>query len=396
MTMTIDQLAAIADAPLHSWPGTLFVAALLLAVVTGIHWLGARILIPLARPYPFMSVIVRYIDRPALAVLAFLALEFLSLQVADELSHAGGLRTLAAVGLIIALTWLLMRLAAAVGEAIVQANPVDRPNNLEARRIHTQARVLARSAMVVVVIIGTGAALMAFPNVRQIGASLLASAGVAGLVAGIAARPVLGNLIAGLQIGISQPIRLDDVVVIQGEWGRIEEITGTYVSVRLWDQRRLVVPLQWFIENPFQNWTRNSAEIIGTVFLFVDYRTPLEPLRNELSRIVSAAPEWDGRVQVLQVTDATERSIQLRALVSAPDSSLAWDLRCRVREGLIAFLQAHYPDSLPRGRMELATPEQGREPVLPSWMPHEPAASTAANTAADPTAAEAPAPAAVR
>ncbi len=386
MTTLIDQLAAIADAPLHSWPGTLLVAVIVLAVMAGIHKLGARVLIPLARPYPFMSIIVRYIDRPALAVLSFLALEFLSMQVADELPHAGGMRTLAAVGLIIALTWLLMRLAAAVGEAIVQTNPMNRPDNLEARRIHTQARVLARSAMVVVVIVGTGAALMAFPNVRQIGASLLASAGVAGLVAGIAARPVLGNLIAGLQIGISQPIRLDDVVVIQGEWGRIEEITGTYVSVRLWDQRRLVVPLQWFIENPFQNWTRNSAEIIGTVFLFVDYRTPLEPLRTELARIVASAPEWDGRVQVLQVTDATERSIQLRALVSSIDSSLSWDLRCRVREGLIAFLQARYPDSLPRGRMELASAGGPREPEVPSWLSPEPAASTAANTAADPTA----------
>ncbi|GAB7537246.1 mechanosensitive ion channel family protein [Burkholderia sp. 3C] len=390
MTIPIDQLAAIADAPLHTWLGTLFVAVLLLALAAGVHRLGARILIPLARPYPFMSVIVRYIDRPALAVLSFLVLEFLSLQVADELSHAGGLRTLSAVGLIIALTWLLMRLAAAVGEAIVQANPVDRADNLAARRIHTQARVLARSAMVVVVIVGAGAALMTFPNVRQIGASLLASAGVAGLVAGIAARPVLGNLIAGLQIGLSQPIRLDDVVVIQGEWGRIEEITGTYVSVRLWDQRRLVVPLQWFIENPFQNWTRNSAEIIGTVFLFVDYRTPLEPLRAELSRIVTSAPEWDGRVQVLQVTDATERSIQLRALVSSVDSSLSWDLRCRVREGLIAFLQTHYPDSLPRGRMELATPGEASTPDLPSWLSHAPASSTSANTPADPAAAEAP------
>ncbi|KAF1029844.1 MAG: Miniconductance mechanosensitive channel MscM [Burkholderia plantarii] len=387
--MKLDEWAAIADAPLHTWLGTLVVAILLLAVVAGIHRIGARIVVPLARPYRTMSVIVRYIDRPALAVLAFLALEFLSLQVADELSHAGGLRTLSAVGLIIALTWLLMRLVMAIGEAIVLANPADRPDNLEARRIHTQARVLTRTAMVVVVVIGSGAALMTFPNVRQIGASLLASAGVAGLVAGIAARPVLGNLIAGLQIGLSQPIRLDDVVVIQGEWGRIEEITGTYVSVRLWDQRRLVVPLQWFIENPFQNWTRNSAEIIGTVFLYVDYRTPLAPLRDELARIVASAPEWDGRVQVLQVTDATERSMQMRALVSSVDSSLSWDLRCRVREGLVAFLQTYYPDCLPRGRIEAGAPAAATaEPNLPSWLSPAPAASTAANTPADPNASE--------
>ncbi|RIV71724.1 mechanosensitive ion channel family protein, partial [Burkholderia pseudomallei] len=354
--LTIDDLWRIADAPLHSWLGTLVVSALVLLAVAGIHWIGARIVKPIARPYPFMSVIVSYIDRPSFALLSLLALEFLWLQVDESLSHVGGLRTLAAVGTIAALTWLLMRLAAAVGDAIIRAHPIDTADNLEARRIHTQTRVLARTVMVLIVIIGTGAALMTFPNVRQIGASLLASAGVAGLVAGIAARPVLGNLIAGLQIALSQPIRLDDVVIIQGEWGRIEEISGTYVSVRLWDQRRLIVPLQWFIENPFQNWTRSSAELIGTVFLYVDYRLPLEPLRAELARIVADAPQWDGRVQVLQVTDATERSMQLRALVSARDSSLAWDLRCRVREGLIAFINAHYPHCLPRERTEWTTP----------------------------------------
>ncbi|CAJ6131969.1 mechanosensitive ion channel protein MscS [Burkholderia pseudomallei] len=390
--LTIDDLWRIADAPLHSWLGTLAVSALVLLAVAGIHWIGARIVKPIARPYPFMSVIVSYIDRPSFALLSLLALEFLWLQVDESLSHVGGLRTLAAVGTIAALTWLLMRLAAAVGDAIIRAHPIDTANNLEARRIHTQTRVLARTVMVLIVIIGTGAALMTFPNVRQIGASLLASAGVAGLVAGIAARPVLGNLIAGLQIALSQPIRLDDVVIIQGEWGRIEEISGTYVSVRLWDQRRLIVPLQWFIENPFQNWTRSSAELIGTVFLYVDYRLPLEPLRAELARIVADAPQWDGRVQVLQVTDATERSMQLRALVSARDSSLAWDLRCRVREGLIAFINAHYPHCLPRERTEWTTPDAlAREPLRGERAP-EPAASNAAFTAADPTTSEAGVP----
>ena len=222
----------------------------------------------LARPYPLTSVVLRYIDKPSLCVLVILALEAVWLEAPDTLTvHHAVLRDAVAVALIGALTWLSVRSAAAIGEAIVQAHPLDTADNLQARRIHTQARVLARSVMFVIVIVGVGGALMTFPNVRQIGASLLASAGVAGLVAGIAARPVLGNLIAGLQIALSQPIRLDDVVVIQGEWGRIEEITGTYVSVRLWDQRRLIVPLQWFIENPFSNWTRSSSQIIGTVFL---------------------------------------------------------------------------------------------------------------------------------
>jgi len=198
---------------------------------------------------------------------------------------------------------------------------------------------------------------------------------------------VLGNLIAGLQIALSQPIRLDDVVVIQGEWGRVEEITGTYVSIRIWDQRRLIVPLQWFIENPFTNWTRNSSQIIGTVFLFVDYRMPIAPLREELERILAHAPEWDGRVQVLQVTDATDRAMQLRVLVSSFDSALNWDLRCRVREGLVNFVQAAYPQYLPRARADLSTDREHHVDFAP---PLDRAATThvgsTANTPADPVA----------
>jgi hypothetical protein len=205
--------------------------------------------------------------------------------------------------------------------------------------------------MVLVILAGSAAVLMTIPGVRQFGASLLASAGLAGLALGIAAKPVLSNLIAGLQIAMAQPIRLDDVVIVKGEWGRIEEITGTYVVVRIWDERRLIVPLNYFIENPFENWTRRTAELIGTVFLWVDYRLPMAPARTELERLCREAPEWDGRVCVLQVVDANEHAMQLRALVSAPDSSRAWDLRCRIREGLIAFVQREYPDYLPTTRV---------------------------------------------
>ena len=386
--LTADDITRIADAPLHTWPGAIVVSVVVLALAFAVHRIGARILVRIARPYPLMSVILRYINRPALVVLAILGLEFIWWEAPDTLPLVGPLRDMAGVVLIGALTWLSMRSAAAIGEAIIQAHPLDTADNLEARRIHTQARVLARSVMVVIVIVGVGGALMTFPGVRQIGASLLASAGVAGLVAGIAARPVLGNLIAGLQIALSQPIRLEDVVVIQGEWGRIEEITGTYVSVRLWDQRRLIVPLQWFIENPFANWTRSSAQIIGTVFLYVDYRMPLAPLREELGRLVEAAPEWDGRVQVLQVTDATERSMQLRVLVSSADSGLSWDLRCRVREGLLAFVQTHYPQYLPHSRAEVSAELGAAEGAL-DWLPahaRAAASSTAARTEADPVA----------
>jgi small-conductance mechanosensitive channel len=204
-----------------------------------------------------------------------------------------------------------------------------------------------------VLVAGAAMVLMTFPGARQVGASLLASAGVIGIVAGLAAKPVFSNLIAGLQIALAQPIRLDDVLIVQGEWGRVEEITGTYVVLKIWDERRLIIPLQWFIENPFQNWTRKSASIIGTVFLWVDYRMPLAPLREASQRACEASPDWDRRLCKLQVTEAGEKSMQLRLLLTSASSGQNWDLRCSVREALIDFMQREYPQYLPLTRAEL-------------------------------------------
>jgi len=265
------------------------------------------------------------------------------------------------IALMVSVTWLVLRCLRTLELVAIRRYPLDVSDNLSARRMLTQVRVLRRTAEVVVVLLGASAVLLTIPGVRQLGTSLLASAGLAGLALGLAAKPVLSNLMAGLQIALTQPIRLDDVVIIQGEWGRVEEITGTYVVVRIWDDRRLVVPLNWFMENPFQNWTRTSSQLIGTVFLWLDYRVPMMPLRDELMRLCKEAPEWDGRVSVLQVTDANERAVQLRALVSSSDSGRNWDLRCRVREGLIAFIQDRYPQSLPRLRGEL-DPSVSRSP----------------------------------
>jgi small-conductance mechanosensitive channel len=260
------------------------------------------------------------------------------------------LQHLVVLGLIGVAAWLCMRLLDAVAETVGVTYRVDVKDNLRARKIETQVQLLRRIATVLVAVVAGSLMLMTFPSIRHVGITLFASAGLAGLVAGMAARSTLSNLLAGVQIALTEPIRIDDVVIVDGEWGRIEEIGTTYVVVRIWDLRRLVVPLSYFIEHPFQNWTRVTADLLGTVFVYADYTVPVEEVRVELRRILQASGMWDGKVWGLQVTDATEHTIQLRALMSAPDSGSAWDLRCHVREKLIAFLQLRHPESLPRLR----------------------------------------------
>ena len=235
-------------------------------------------------------------------------------------------------------------------------HPVDVADNLHARGIQTQTRVLTRTLMLFVLVFGVACALITFPSVRQIGTGLLASAGLAGLVIGFAAKPLLGNLLAGLQIALTQPIRLDDVVIVEGEFGRIEEITSAYVVVALWDDRRMIMPLQWFIEHPFQNWTRTSAQILGSVFLWVDFGFPVDPLRQELAKICEGNPNWDRRVCGIQVTDMSERAMQLRILVSSSSASQNWDLRCFVRERLIDYIARDHAQYFPRFRIDNPLP----------------------------------------
>src|SRR5579863_2630787 len=239
------------------------------------------------------------------------------------------------------------------GDFYIRRFRIDIEDNLLARKHVTQVRVLRRVADTIVLIITVAVALMTFPEVRQFGVSLIASAGAAGILLGLAARPVLTNLIAGVQIAITQPIRIGDAVVVENEWGWIEEISGTYVVIQIWDWRRLVVPISYFLEKPFQNWTRTSSQIIGTTLFWVDYTTPVEAVRNKLNEIVKASKLWDGRVVNLQVTEANEYAIQLRALASARTSQQVWDLRCEIREKLICYLQENYPAALPRRRAEL-------------------------------------------
>jgi small-conductance mechanosensitive channel len=341
-------------------PAASALAALVVAVV------AARIAIAVLRRVatrePLAAPFLSAGQTPGSLLAALLAVQSVLQAAPNTLYGIGALRHFGTLAVIGVATWLAMRLAAAIPDAVALRFPIDVADNLHARRIRTQTRVLARTLATLIGVLGLAFALLTFPEVRSLGAGLLASAGVVGIVAGIAAKPIFGNLLAGLQIALTQPIRLDDVVIVEGEWGRIEEIGRTFVVVAIWDQRRLVVPLQYFIEKPFQNWTRNSAEILGTAFLWVDYGMPLAPLRAELERICEASKEWDRRVCLIQVTDASESAMQLRVLVSAADAGKAWDLRCGVREALIVYMQREWPRFLPHVRAEIAN--GNRRPAL--------------------------------
>lgn len=359
--------------PAIAWP-------LLVALVLG--WLVRRVLLAIAHRARARSAhhrLARIAEVVAMPAAVALPLLFLSIAVTYTPLPAEWIARIQhwlAIGGLLCLTWLAVRAVGAIERGILRRFPVEAADNLEARRIQTQTRVLGRVAQITIALIGVAVALMTFPVIRELGATLLASAGIIGLVAGIAAKPVLGNLIAGLQIALGQPIRLDDVVIVQGEWGRVEEITSTYVVVRVWDERRLVVPLQWFVENPFQNWTRTSAQLLGTVYLWLDYRAPMAAVRAELKRICQGDERWDGRVCVAQATDTDQTTMQVRLLVSAHNSGDLFDLRCVARERMIRYLAAEHPESLPRLRGDLA-----REGVARDGATRAAAAAPLADTA---------------
>lgn len=255
--------------------------------------------------------------------------------------------------LIIGIATLVIRSTVLFEKALLEEHQLDAADNLQARKIYTQVSVIRKIIVAGVIVIAVGSVLMMFSVVRQLGTSILASAGIAGIVLGFAAQKTLGNLLAGIQIAISQPIRIDDVVIVENEWGRIEEITLTYVVVKIWDLRRLVVPITYFVEKPFQNWTRNESKLLGSIFLHVDYHVPLDELRAELKRLCENDPLWDGEYFGLQVTDAKETCLEVRCLATSADAPKGWDLRCNIREGLINFVAKNYPDSLPRFRADL-------------------------------------------
>jgi small-conductance mechanosensitive channel len=234
-----------------------------------------------------------------------------------------------------------------------------------ARKVHTQITVLRKLINFIIIVLAVASMMMVFEKVRQLGASILASAGILGVVLGFAAQKVLGNLIAGIQIALTQPVQLNDAVIVEGEWGWVEELTLTYVVVRLWDWRRLVLPITYFVDHSFENWTRRDKDLIGTVILYADYHLPMEPLREEAQRLAEASPLWNRRVCVVQTLEMTERNKQLRVLVSATGGPNTFDLRCAIREGLIDFICRHYPEYLPTVRLEMPLRNGSNEPQPP-------------------------------
>ncbi|MCA1425898.1 MULTISPECIES: mechanosensitive ion channel family protein [unclassified Bradyrhizobium] len=298
---------------------------------------------------PLLSVFIERTAGPAQMALCLAAVAMvLPLAPLDDTIRTP-LTRLFVVAFIALIGWISIRIVDMSAARYLQ-NFRDVTENFVARKHVTQVRVFKRVADTIIVIITVSAALMTFDSVKQYGVSLFASAGAAGIIVGLAARPLLSNLIAGLQIAITQPIRIEDAVIIENEWGWIEDIASTYVVIRLWDWRRMVVPLSYFIEKPFQNWTRDTASLIGVVALHVDYRADVPRIRRWLEEAVKQSKLWDGEVVNLQVIDADSRTIELRALVSARNAPQSWDLRCEIREKLIAFIRDEMPEALPRDR----------------------------------------------
>ncbi|WP_246001958.1 mechanosensitive ion channel family protein [Allorhizocola rhizosphaerae] len=339
------------------------VGAALLAVVA--VELVHRTLVRLGRRYMLLAELTSHAHR-AFQVFCVLLAARTALQVSParfDVRH--GVLHVMGIAVIVAGAWLLATALLALEDVAEARFRIDVPDNREARRIRTQIEMLRRVTIAAVVIVALGLILMTFPQVRAIGTSLLASAGIIGIVTALAAQSVLGNVIAGLQLAFSDAIRIDDVVVVENEWARIEEITLTHVVLHIWDDRRLILPTSYFTSRPYQNWTRTRSELLGTVELDVDWDTPVPELRDELRRFVEANDLWDGRVCVLQVTDAIQGRIRLRGLVSAGDAPSLWDLRCIVREHMVAWVRENRPNAMPRTRLEIGSRTRSRPTQMP-------------------------------
>ncbi|HTG39703.1 mechanosensitive ion channel family protein [Sphingomonas sp.] len=334
------------------------VVAVSVLIALIVHGVGMRILDRLAARTPGSSddIFVDHARKPlrwiAVAIALATVRRFLDLSdTADAVwTQAAGLIVPLLVG------WLAIGVIRATGKSIELDADISVADNLRARRRRTRSAILVRIAVFGVGFITICLMLLSIPSIRAVGVTLMASAGLAGLAAGAAAQPLLKNLIAGVQMAFTEPIRLDDVVIVEGEWGRIEEIRLTYVVVAIWDERRLVVPVSQFLEKPFQNWTRNTSQLLGSVFLMLDPAADIDRLRAHAEGVVKSNSRWDGRAFVLQVTDTRPDAIEVRILATARDAGQAFDLRCDVREAMLAYIRAEMPEALPRRRVAMDMP----------------------------------------
>ena len=317
---------------------------------------------------PFWGEALRQLCAPTRLAAVLLALQLSRVTRALPEPFRPLVQDLYALAWTAALAWLAVALGGALGQWMQRNYDISSADNLEARKTLTKIRMFRRIFTLFVLVLALASALMVFDATRSIGASVLASAGIAGAVAGLSSQKFLGAVLAGVQIAIAQPIRLDDVVVVEGEWGRVEEIGMTYVVVAIWDERRLILPTTYFLERPIQNWTRSSANILGSAFVTLDYHADIAALRAELERICreEAGELWDGRVCVLQVTEAGPTALTLRALISSSNSSRNWDLRCLVRERLVCYVQKNHPAALPRTRVLLARQDKTPPEAMPT------------------------------
>ncbi|MFI5937196.1 mechanosensitive ion channel family protein [Actinoplanes sp. NPDC051494] len=322
-----------------------------IVLVEAIH----RVLKRLGQKSEFLRDLANTAHKPFLFAAVVFAVQVAVRGFAGDFPGRTGVLHTMVILVIAATAWLVGALLLVVEDLALARWRVDVPDNMKARRLKTQVQMLRRVTVAAIVVLTIGVMLMTFPGVRTVGASLLASAGLVSVIAALAAQSTLGNLIAGLQLAFSDAVRIDDVVVVEGEWGRIEELTLTYVAVQIWDDRRLILPTSYFTQKPFQNWTRRGSAVLGTAEIDVDWSLPIEPMRAELRTVCEGTELWDGRVCVLQVTDAVGGMIRLRALVSANDAPSLWDLRCLVRERLVTWVFEHRQDSLPRMRADIGS-----------------------------------------
>jgi small-conductance mechanosensitive channel len=260
------------------------------------------------------------------------------------------------IGLTVNFAFILINFLKVLEDIFYHRYDPNKENNLRERKLRTQLDFIRKFIVAVIILVTISSILLSFESMRQIGKNMLTGVGIGGIIIGFAAQKSLGSLLAGFQIAFTQPIRIDDVLVVEGEWGRVEEITLTYVVLGIWDQRRLILPITYFIEKPFQNWTRTSSELLGTIYLNLDYTVPIEPIRTELTRLLNATPLWDKRVNVVHVTDSKESALEVRLLISAANAGNIWELRCLIREKIVAFINDKYPNSLPRTRVNLEEP----------------------------------------